>query len=413
MISKNMLGLVVKDQSKELGLGVGEVERSALAALCAYKGNAVLVVKGVRRSGKSTLLKQLMKKRFAGQFHYFNFDDERVAGFDTPDFQTLHEVLVEQHGEQDYLFLDEIQNVAGWELFVNRMLRQGKHVFITGSNANPLSAELGTHLTGRHVDVDLYPFSFAEYLKAKNVSVKPGAYSTKERADCAKHFKQYLEKGGMPEAATTGNESVLLQLVNDVIQRDVLPRHQVRKPNEVKTVFKFLISNAGNPITFNSLKNNFAIESVATVQKYVELAEETFLVFTVKKFETKFKQVDKNPRKVYCVDNGLVTKNALTQSKGALLENLIAVHLKRLGKEFYYHSNGQLKADFVIPKEKTVIQSCVELTQENNERELKGLESAFKHTKSKTGLILTLDQRVPDDRIAIKPAWEWLLETEP
>jgi len=415
MISKSILGTVAKDQLKDFHALEDTVPRSILPEIISYRGAAAFVIKGVRRCGKSTLLKQIIKSKFPDNFYYFNFDDDRIAGFKTEDFQTLMEVLTELFGQKKNIFLDEIQNIPNWELFINRLLREGYRVFITGSNANLLSKELGTHLTGRHIDMELYPFSFAEFLKANRIEQSKGFYSTEEKALLSKKFKEYFEKGGMPEVVVLGNELLLTHLVNDILQRDIITRYKIRKAGELKTVIKFLIANVSNSITYRSIKNNFEIKSANTVQKYIEYAEETYIIFTVKKFDKKTKKFDKNPRKVYCIDNGIVMKNspALNERKGAMLENLVAVHLKRLEKEFFYYKgrNGA-EADFVIPAEKTVIQVCYELTAENRKRELRGLLEAMEKTSAERGLVLTFDQELEvkeNKKITVKPAWQWML----
>jgi len=419
MISKNILRTVIADQLKELDLLENSVPRTIFPAAVSYIGASAFVVKGVRRCGKSFLLKQLVKVKFDNGFFYFNFDDERIEGFKSEDFQALMEALIEMFGNKKNAFFDEIQNIEGWELFVNRILRQGYKVFITGSNANLLSKELGTHLTGRHVDLELYPFSFTEFLKAKNIAIpNKGAYSTEQKALLSKIFKEYLITGGMPEVAVFSNEAILKTVLTDIIQKDIASRYNIRKPNELKIILKFLIANAANPITYRSIKNNFNIKSANTVQKYIGYAEETYIVFTVQRFEKKIKVFDKNPKKIYCVDNGIITKNTpnITERKGALLENTVAIHLKRLGKEFYYYCGRNTETDFVIPTEKQAIQVCYELGNENKEREIKGLIEAMQKTKATTGLILTLEQEQEiisqNKRITIKPVWGWLLENE-
>lgn len=421
MISKSALGTVITDQMKELESLKDFVPRSVFREAISYSGAAAFVIKGVRRCGKSTLLKQIIKAKFENDFFYFNFDDERIAGFKSEDFQVLMESLIEAFGEKKAVFFDEIQNIQGWELFVNRILRQGYRVFITGSNANLLSKELGTHLTGRHVDIELFPFSFAEFLISKKIGIpEKGFYSTVQKALFSKKFKEYLLGGGMPEAVVFSNDAILTQILNDIIQKDIVGRYSIRKISELKTVLKFLIANAANPITFRSIKNNFGLQSSNTVQKYVEYAEETYLVFTVQKFEKKIKRFDKNPKKVYCIDSGIITKNtpAVIEKKGAILENIVAIQLKRLGKEFYYYKGKTgAETDFVIPSEKKAIQVCFELNEKNKERELKGLLEAMQEIKATTAVILTLEQgqeiTAENKKITVKPAWEWLLENEP
>jgi uncharacterized protein len=205
MLSKEIIGNVVKDQLNEFELLRDTVPRTRYPEMASYKGTSVFVVKGLRRCGKSTLLKQIITREYNNDFCYFNFDDDRIMDFKVEDFQTLMEVFVELFGNSKNLFFDEIQNIAGWELFINRILRQGYRVFITGSNANLLSKELGTHLTGRHIDIELYPFSFQEFLKFKNKLPSKRFYTTKESADIFKEFKQYFLTGGLPESVVFSN----------------------------------------------------------------------------------------------------------------------------------------------------------------------------------------------------------------
>ena len=421
MIPKSVLRTVIADQRRELESLDDSVPRTIFPTVASYSGASAFVVKGVRRCGKSTLLKQLMKAKFRDDYYYFNFDDERVAGFKSEDFQTLMETLVESFGERRSVFLDEVQNVEGWELFVNRILRQGYRVFITGSNANLLSRELGTHLTGRHVDIELYPFSFAEFLWAeKSVVPEKGLYTTEQKALLSGRFAEYLVRGGMPEVVVFSNDAVLTSVLNDIIGKDISERYRVRKPGELRAVLRFLIANAANPITFRSITENFGLRSPNTVQKYVGYAEEAYLVFTVSRYGRKIGRLDRSPRKVYCVDNGIVTRNApgFAERRGALLENAVAVQLRRLGREFYYYKGGNgAEADFVVPSEGRVIQVCYELNYGNEGREVRGLVEAMGETGAGEGLILTLEQERElnhhNKTITVKPAWQWLLENEP
>ncbi|MFH0713752.1 MAG: ATP-binding protein [Candidatus Micrarchaeota archaeon] len=418
MLSKSVLGLIVKDQLSEFEALKDTVPRARLAAISSFKGSSAFVVKGVRRCGKSTLLKQFMKSNFVEDFYYFNFDDERISGFTARDFQPLMEVFLTVFGKRKNILFDEIQNIVGWELFVNRLLRQGYKLFITGSNANLLSKELGTHLTGRHVDVELYPFSFTEFLKAVGAKFSANSfYSTEEKAMLSNLFSNYFLNGGMPESTVFSNDSVLVQVPSDIIQKDVVIRYKIRKPSDLKAVAKFLLSNAGNLISYRSIADNFLI-SANTVQKYINYLEETYLIFTVHRFDRKIKRFDKNLKKVYCVDNGIVTKNTVSfnEKKGALLENLVAIHLKRIGSEVYYYAGRNSECDFVIPQRREAIQVCYDLDQNNFKRETKGLVEAMHETKATVGLILTFNQdtwkHLPK-KVTVKPVWQWLLETEP
>ena len=411
---------IVADQRSELNPIDKSVPRTIYQKVAYYDGASAHVVKGVRRCGKSTLMKQVMNAKFEDEFLYFNFDDDRITDFKTEDFQPLMESLIESYGDKKTIFLDEIQNIKGWELFVNRILRQGYRVFITGSNANLLSRELGTHLTGRHVDLELYPFSYTEYLRAtKTEAPRNGIYTTEQKAQLTRTFTEYLTRGGMPEVVVYSNEAILTSILNDIIQKDISERYEIRKPAELKAVIRFLIANAANPITYRSITENFAAKSPNTVQKYVEYVEETYLIFTVKRYEKKIKKLDKNPRKVYCVDNGIISKNAPgdVERRGALLENAVAIQLKRLGREFYYFKGKTgAEADFVVPEQRQVIQVCYELNYGNEERELKGLLEAMEDINASEGLILTLEQEREliqrEKKVTVKPTWQWLLEND-
>lgn len=419
MIDKSTLGTIAKDQLNEFRGLEDTVPRSLLSRITEYKGSSAFIVKGVRRCGKSTLMKQIVKSRFPDDFYYFNFDDERIASFSAEDFQKLMEVMLELFGRKEALFFDEIQNITGWELFVNRMLREGHRVFLTGSNATLLSKELGTRLTGRHVDIELYPFSFTEFLKAKQIEPPKGYYSTEEKALLNGKFREYLELGGMPEAVVFSNDAVLTHVLIDIVQKDIVNRYKIRDTRGLRMIVNFLIANAANPITYRSLKDNFEIKSANTVQKYVRFLEEAYVVFTVQRFEEKIKRLEKNPKKVYCVDNGIITKNSpsLKQRRGLLLENLVAIQLRRLNREvFYYKSQRGVEADFIIPKDNTIIQVCHELNEGNKDREIKGLLDASNRLKDAKLLIITDDQESEIDfegrKIMVRPAWQWLLESE-
>lgn len=418
MISKSVLRSVIEEQLNEIEGGARFVPRAVLQGALSYSGSAAFVIKGVRRCGKSTLMMQIMRTRFGNDFMYLNFDDELLFGMTAEDLRPAMEVLIETFGDRKNVFFDEIQNVRGWELFVNRLLRQGYSVFITGSNADLLSKELGTHMTGRHTDVELYPFSFSEFLLAKDPdAARHGLYSANQTALLSGLFREYLFGGGMPEAVVLSNKRMLIDAVDDIIRKDILGRYSIRKPAELKSVLRFLISNSSNRITYRSVAGSFGVKSPATIEKYISYASEAYLLFEVRRFERRLKRIDKSPRKVYCIDNGILVKNspAMLDHKSDALENLVAVELKRRGKEFYYYvSGGGREADFVIPSEKTAMQVCYELNPGNMEREVNGLLDAASETGAEKALILTFEQEQElmrnGRRVEIKPAWRWLLE---
>jgi predicted AAA+ superfamily ATPase len=421
VVSKELLRTVVLDQRAETIKSNRLVKRKLSEKLASFSGSSALVLMGVRRCGKSTALKQLVREKFKENFFYLNFDDERLAGFEASDFQTLMEVFFEtSERKPKAILLDEVQNISGWELFVNRLLRGNFSVFVTGSNANLLSRELGTHLTGRHTDYELYPFSFSEFLESQKIAQGTG-YSTAEKTVLLKAFGKYLYGGGMPEAVVENNKAILGQIVEDVIQKDIIRRHEVRKPNELRSVLRFLVWNAANPITFKSISNNFGIKSQNTVQKYASYAEETFLVFLVNKFEAKLKQFDKNPKKVYCVDNGILSRYypSTLHNRGNLLENFVAIELKRRGKKFnYYENKNGSETDFVVlgddGRVAEAIQVCIETDNPlTAEREEKALSRTMEETKLKEGTIITMDREETKKKgkqtINYEPAWKWAM----
>ncbi|MHB1662797.1 MAG: ATP-binding protein, partial [Thermoplasmataceae archaeon] len=339
MIQKSLMRSAIQDQLTEIERLDHIVPRDAFNLGLSYSGTPAFIIKGIRRCGKSTMLKQIINSRYRDSFFYFNFDDERISGFTVEDFQVLMETFMELFGDVRNVFFDEIQNVRGWELFINRLLREGYRVFITGSNSNLLSMELGAHLTGRHVDMELYPFSFLEFLRARNIDFSANDYSTQWKATATTAFNEYFSSGGMPESVVSGNNSVLTQLVSDIIQKDVMNRYNIRKFPEIRDILRFLISNVSNEMTYRSLSRNLALKSENTIKKYIGYLQETYLIFEVGRFDPKLKRVGKSPRKVYCIDNGIILRNIpnFNKNEGALLENLVAVQLKRTGREFFYY----------------------------------------------------------------------------
>jgi predicted AAA+ superfamily ATPase len=417
MIQKSLMRTVIQDQLTEIERLDHIAPRDAFDLGLSYNGSSAFIIKGIRRCGKSTMLKQIINTRFRDSFFYFNFDDERISGFAVEDFQVLMETFIELFGDMRNVFFDEIQNVKGWELFINRLLREGYRVFITGSNSSHLSMELGTHLTGRHVDMELYPFSFLEFLRARSIDLPKNNYSPQWKATAGKLFNEYYLSGGMPDSVVSGSNSVLTQPINDIIQNDVMNRYNIRKFPEIRDILRFLMSNVSNEITYRSITRNLSVKSENTVKKYMDYLQETYIIFEVKRFDRKLKRAGKSPRKVYCIDNGIILRNVpnFYKNNGALLENLIAVELKRSGTEFYYYRHeSNTEVDFVLPVDRELIQVSFELNDQNIEREIRGLERASGEIDANRFLILTMDQEREIFRnglkIEVKPVWRWLME---
>ncbi|MBA4409602.1 MAG: ATP-binding protein [Bacteroidota bacterium] len=359
----------------------------------------VEVVSGIRRCGKSTFMKQLMNKYTDAA--YFNFEDSRIFGFEVEDFQKLDEII--GGGKQAYFF-DEIQNVQAWEIFVRQLHDRGEKVYITGSNASLLSKELGTRLTGRHIGHELFPFSYKEYLLHK------------EKENSIESFEGYLNEGGFPEYLDSGDIEVLQTLMKDIVLRDIAIRYNIKNTKSLMDIALFLVSNIGKECTYNSIKNNFSIGSANTVSDYLSWLQDSYLLFFLPRFSWSSKVSSFNPRKTYAIDNGLVNANSLSFSsdKGRLLENAIYIYLRQKYQTiFYYREKGE--CDFLVVKSdqsKLLIQVCMEVHGENENREVNGLLEAMDYFKISEGIIVSFNQTdnltINSRKIEIIPAFIFL-----
>lgn len=345
------------------------------------KGSHIEVLSGIRRCGKSTLMKLLMQ-RIKKPIAYFNFEDARINGFEVNDFQKLDEIIGK--GKAAYFF-DEIQNIASWEIFVRQLHERGEKVYITGSNASLLSKELGTRLTGRHLRHELFPFSFQEFLVFKKLKYTVAA------------FEKYMELGGFPEYLRDPNPEVLQTLLRDIVLRDIAIRYGIKNSKTLMDLTLYLISNIGKEVSYNNLKKTFNIGSANSVSDYLTWLEDTYVLFYLPRFSWSAKSVAINPRKVYAIDNGLVNANSLSFSKdkGRLLENLVYQYLRQKQYQLFYFRENK-ECDFVVfekNKCKQVIQVCSQMDSDNKARELDGLIEAMEFFKLKEGFIITLNQK--------------------
>ena len=402
MIVKETLRKIVKSQRRDLFIKDKEINREKLEKVKPVKGFA-FILSGVRRCGKSTLLKQLMKK--TKKFYYFNFEDPRAVDFDLNDFQKLDEVFIEEFGQNGCYFFDEIQNVEKWELFVRALLDKKRYVIITGSNASLLSKELGTRLTGRHLREEIFPFSFKEFLKLNN------------KSSSLNSFREYFVKGGFPEYLKLQKAELLQELLNDIVVRDISVRYNVKNLKTLKEIALYLLSNTGKEFSYNSLKKMFELGSTNSVISFISHFEDSYLLFTIPKFDYSMKKQLVNPKKIYSIDNGLsnVNSTSFSEDKGKMLENLVFINLRKQYKDIFYFQEEQ-ECDFVV-KEKTkitqAIQVCYEINEENKKREIDGLIKAMDKFKLKQGLILTYNQedklKIQNKNIVLKPVWKWLV----
>jgi len=403
MILKDTLRNIVKAQRANLDLSEASIEREALKQI-EVKIPFVIVLSGIRRCGKSTLLKQLMKR--VKDFYYFNFEDTRAVNFEVEDFQKLDEIFLEEYGNKDYYFFDEIQNVQKWELFVRAILDKKKYIIITGSNASLLSRELGTRLTGRHLRFELFPFSYKEFLLLSDK--KPNITS----------FEEYFTNGGFPEYLKLKKSAILQELLNDILNRDVAIRHKLRNLKSLREMALYLLTNVGKEFSYNNLKKTFNLGSTNSAISFVSYFEDSYLLFPIPKFDYSLKKQLVNPKKIYSVDNGLtnINSSSFSQDKGKLLENLVFISLRKKYKDiFYFQEKGE--CDFVIKegiKITKAIQVCFDLNDENKDREINGLIEALEKFDLNEGIILTYKQedkfKIKDKKVKVLPVWNWLLE---
>ncbi|MDP2943953.1 MAG: ATP-binding protein [bacterium] len=388
--------------------------------------NLIKVVLGPRRAGKSVFSLMLLKDR---PFMYFNFDDEvlsSIGGVSTDEL--MKELHAAYGGDVKTILFDEIQNLPGWELFANRLHRIGYNLVLTGSNARLLSKELATHLTGRHMPIEILPFDFSEFLRAKKFQID-AEYSAlpQQRGELLNLMENYLLNGGFPEVAVNNVDpkDYLDVLLDASLFKDVVKRHRVKFSTQIGNLAAHLINNFANLYTVRKLIEALNLKSATTVEKYINYLEEAYLIFSLLRYSPKSLERIKSPRKVYAVDNGFVSAKAVQHSpdKGKLMENLVFTELVKRGVKpnrdlFYYKTRNDREVDFVVKKGIEVtelIQVCYDLTNPDVEqRETKALFEASDELKVKKLTVLTWDEKreVKKDGnvIQLKPLWEWLLE---
>ncbi len=345
--------------------------------------NFALIIAGVRRCGKSTVLIYWQNLLNKTNILYLNFDNSKLFDFEISDFRLLDKIINE-HGTK-ILFFDEIQVVIGWEVYVREKLDEGFQVIITGSNASLLSKELGTKLTGRHISKELFPFSYTEFLQFMH-------FENNETS-----FEKYLKTGGFPEYLKTQDSVVIESLFDDIIYRDIAVRYGIRDVHSFKKLAVYLLTNIGSPVSANNLKQILSVKSTTTILEYFSFLENSYLVFFVPVFSYSQKVQLITPRKVYAIDTGLadIIGTTFTKNNGRKLENIIFLHLRRKHKEIYYFSNKKVECDFVVVENRKVteiIQVCYELTHDNQAREFNGLNAAIDALKPDKAYIITFNQ---------------------
>ncbi|MGB9628573.1 MAG: ATP-binding protein [Thermodesulfobacteriota bacterium] len=381
------------------------------------QSNLIKVVTGPRRAGKSVFSVQMLE---GIDFAYLNFDDERLTRIS--DYDEILKAIRQVYGESKIILFDEIQNLPRWELFVNRLHRSGFNIIITGSNAHLLSQELSTHLTGRYVQFQIFPFSFLEFLQAKEFVIDKTLELKERQGLLLGLLDQYLEEGGYPEIVVKGIDAkhYLTTLFESILFKDIVKRYSVRYPKMLSDLAQYLVTNHSNEFSYTKLKNTLGLRSVHTIENYLKYLTEAFLIFTLDRFSFKFKEQIRSPKKIYGYDTGLInaTKFRTGKDLGRLMENLVAVELLRRKANFYYYKsvNGK-EVDFIIQQGQKVsqlIQVCYNIDDyATRKREMNSLIKAGKELGCKDFIILTWEYKAEENyenhKIKFLPLWRWLI----
>jgi len=421
-MDKNLLREIVLEQQNIIASINTGTQREALDDIRKYLTLPhTIVISGIRRSGKSTLLQQAIKKFYGNDVYYISFEDERLLKFGYQDFNSLYEVFMELMGEKSVFFFDEIQNVDKWESFVRRMQDAGNKFFITGSNASLLSRELGTKLTGRYVNISLFPFSFKEFLHFKKQNITADTLSvTKGRSLAKRMFNEYMEYGGMPEYLRYGEPVLLKRTYEDILYRDIAVRHEIKAVRELRELALYFMSNPGCTFSYNNLKNMLQLGSVNTVKSYTDYLKDSFLLFTTNAFSFSLKKQFTSQKKTYCIDNGIINSVSFrfSKNKGRFLENMVFVELQRRYNDVYYYKTQKgREIDFLVRRDKKdilLIQVTESLSDRKvRQRETDSLLAGMKELNVKKSLILTADEeetiRSKERIINVVPAYKWFI----
>ncbi|MFI3293964.1 MAG: ATP-binding protein [Rikenellaceae bacterium] len=386
--------------------------------------NYVLV--GIRRAGKSYLLYQRMQELLTSGLDwsdmlYINFEDERLIGFQKEDFNLLLEIHLELYNKRPILFLDEIQNIDGWEKFARRLADSKYRAYITGSNAKMLSSDVQTTLGGRYITQEVYPYSFDEFLKANNTDASESAFiSTTSRANIFRQFESYFQYGGFPEGATlSAKRDYLTSVYQKIYLGDIAARNRIENTFALRVMFKKIAESIKQPLSFTRIAKIISSTGVKigtqSVINYVDFAKDAWLLLSVQNIASKIVDKESNP-KYYFIDNGILSL-LLLDTNTSLLENLVTVTLlRKYGRDnAVYFYNKDVEVDFYIPDEEIAIQVCYDLTADSDtyERETRALVKLQKVLPIRRSIIITKSEEriieVDGNTIEVLPIYKWLL----
>ncbi|MFO0792727.1 MAG: ATP-binding protein [Candidatus Brocadiaceae bacterium] len=394
------------------------VQREGLQnARKSMKNNLIKVIVGPRRAGKSVFAIQMLEGL---DFAYLNFDDERLLCIS--DYDDLLKAIRQVYGETRYILFDEVQNLRNWELFLNRLHRKGFNLVITGSNSRLLSRELATHLTGRYIQFQIFPFSFSEFLKVRNFVINETIDIKERQGMLLNLLNEYLDKGGYPEILIKNIDpkSYIATLFESILFKDIVKRYNVRYAKKLHDLGLYLITNHSNEFSYTRLKNALDFKSVHTVENYTGYLNEAFLIFNIERFSRKVKKQMKSPKKVYAYDTGVIqaVKFKIAPDEGRLIENMTAIELLRRGMEIYYYKTIDGKeVDFAIKeglKVSQLLQICYNIDNDKTrKREVKALIKVADETGCDNLMVLTWDYEAKEEfgrrEIHYLPLWKWLV----
>jgi predicted AAA+ superfamily ATPase len=394
--------------------------------------NKIVSLIGVRRCGKTYILfdiiRQLLEKTDLHNIVYINFEDDRLYPIQLKDLDDIitgyYELYPEKRSENVYFFLDEIQMIDGWEKFVRRIYDSLKvSIFVTGSSSKLLASEIATALRGRTITYEIFPLSFKEYLRFKNIEVN--IYSSKSISFILNAFNHYLFEGGFPETVVANSDlqkRILSDYVNLIIYRDVIERYGIKNNALLKHLIKYSFTNIGTLVSFTKLFNDLKSQGFKigkdTVFEYFSYLSDAYALFNVSIFRNSVKEEQRNPKKMYSIDNGFksIFDSSLSPDYSKLYENIAFLHLRRQTKEVYYFKQNQ-EVDFyaIVDGKKIIANISYNISDiQTRKRELEGLTAAMEYFHSQTGYLITKDEdqiiKQKGKKIYIVPLWKWLLE---
>lgn len=434
MEKEKLKELIIGHKEKFLSRG-GLVKRQIQDPIASYiPQREILIITGIRRSGKSSLMRLLCDDLLRSEdivennILYLNFEDDRFVPFTVQDFEPLYESFLELENPQgrNYMFLDEIQNISGWEKWLNRLYEfENIKIFVTGSNATLIDSEISTALTGRNRQLAIWPFSFREFLAMKGVMIDARSiYQRQKKIEITRLFREYLELGGFPEVLKIGDTTLLEQYYKDIIYRDVIARYGIKNIKEIKELTLFLASNPGTIQSYKNMQKTIGVRSLNTVKNYLEALNDVYLFFSVDLFDYSLKRQIYNPSKIYCIDVALSNSISFRFSRnmGHIYENIVFSELLRRNKEVYYWKSKKGKeVDFIV-KEGHNITEAIQVSfsledEKTRQREFQALAEVKDELRAERLTVITDDEestvpipgRQGQGEINIISLWKWLL----